>query len=410
MNSRMPGITIPLIAAKTSTIIGYLDYCREKLSNTQARLTGRYALRPMLDFEQFKASAVIDWITLRVSLNRNTQFQWLQREIEPIIGRPSYIENIDGDENNSSSRFDIKFQEPEISTLLRAIAAIETKFGLKLEPSVQGIEISIDFYPKTPDDLQRARIVRTLMNYLHVRSDVVSNFRDRPRTVWGRGEGYTQRLLYNSKYLTDTENNRFLLETDRDRAPYTDGTLEVGEKEADIRWRVMDKVIDSQNISAGTFVQLDDKFKRARIEVTLSRPEIERIGVNSLNDLRTLSFTKLQGLYFQFALPTFVNEPLKGSKKEVLAAASNPERASKFSKTGVMGLKAMDSVRSKAKLVVRRKALSDIHARGLRLSALNRNAKGVSATFVAFEELNKRVRIALRNLGKRVVDDFSSAP
>ncbi|KVK57567.1 hypothetical protein L905_06075 [Agrobacterium sp. TS43] len=410
MKPRLPGMLVPLIAAKSKSLVGYLDYRREDLSNTQARLSGRYSIRPVLDFERFKARAVIDWITLRVTLDRNTQFQWLQREIEPIGGRRSYVENVDGDNTASSNCFDIRFQEPEIATVLKSIAAVRAKFGLALEPSVRGIEISVDFIPKTPDDLLRARMVRVLMNHLQVRPDVTTNVRDRPRTVWGRGPDFTQRLLYDSRHLTPAENEQFLLETDRDRAPNVDGTLEVGEKEASVRWRVMDKVIDTQNISAGTFVLLDEKSKRARVEVTLAHPETENIGIGSLNDLRTFSFTKLQGKYFQFALPTFAAEPVRASKRQALAAASNPERAAKFSKTGVIGLKAMDATRDDARRNLRRRVMHHIHASGLRMSVLNRNAQGATSTFVAFEDLNQRVRVALRNLGKRVGDGFSSAP
>ncbi len=401
---------IPLIAAKSKSLVGYLDYRREDLSNTQARLSGRYSIRPVLDFEQFKTRAVIDWITLRVTLDRNTQFQWLQREMESIVSRRSYVENVDGDKTASSKCFDIRFQEPEIATVLKSIAAVRAKFGLALEPSVRGIEISVDFTPKTPDDLLRARMVRVLMNHLQVRPDVTTNVRDRPRTVWGRGPNFTQRLLYDSRHLTPAENEQFLLETDRDRAPNVDGTLEVGEKDASVRWRVMDKVIDTQNISAGTFVLLDEKSKRARVEVTLAHPETENIGIGSLSDLRTFSFTKLQGKYFQFALPTFVAEPVRASKRQALAAASNPERAAKFSKTGVIGLKAMDTTRDDARRNLRSRVMRHIHARGLRMSVLNRNAKGATSTFVAFEDLNQRARVALRNLGKRVSDGFSSAP
>ncbi|MEN0118292.1 MAG: hypothetical protein AAGD15_16290 [Agrobacterium cavarae] len=408
MNLRLQGIPITLFAAKTGTVIGQLDYRRSKLTRTQARFAGRFAIQPVINLEEFKTKAVIDWISLRFSLARATQHQWLQREIEPIFGRPCYIENIDGAPNNSSSRFDIRFQEPEIATVLKVLHAIETRFGLKDEPSVQSVEISVDFTPKIPDDLQRARLVRVLMNHLQVRSDVTTNFRDRPRTVWGRGPDHTQRLLYNSKHLTATENNRFLLDTERDRAPYADGTLIIGEKEAEVRWRVMDKIIDRQNIAAETFVELDDKLKRARVEVTLGLPELKKIGVSTLQDLRSLSFTKLQGRYFQFTLPTFVNEPERASKKEAIAAASNQERASKFSKTGVIGLKAMDAAKADAKRKMRRMILPDLHAKGLRMKGANRNAQGANGSFVAYDELNERVRVALRNLRRRVVDGFSA--
>jgi len=411
MNNHTRDLLVPLISAKAPALVGYLDYRRMELSKKQKRFDGRYALRPVIDLKQFTSRAVIDWITIGVLLNRHTQFQWIQKELESIVGRALYVENIFGDPNASSDGFDILFQEPEISVVLKAMDALRTKFGLALDPIVRSIEISVDFTPKTPNDLERARMVRLLMNHLQVNNDVISDVRDRPRTVWGRGEGEgkTNRLLYDSRHLTNDQNKRFLMETDRDRAPYTDGTLEVGKKNGQVKWRVMDKIIDRQNVAAGTFMPLDDRSKRARVEVTLDRPEVEALGITYLNDLKALSFTQLQGRYFQFALPTFASQvSRKTGIGMTIAAARNPERAAKFFKTGVMGLKAMDEVSAERWLRMRRTILPDMHERGLLLSPIERTAKGVAGTFVAYDELNKRVRIALRNLGRRVGADFLS--
>lgn len=407
MNSHTPDMHVPLIAAKIPALVGYLDYRRVELSKKQKRFDGRYALRPVIDLKQFTSRAVIDWITIGVLLNRHTQFQWVQKELENNIGQTPYVKNMFGEPNASSDGFDIRFQEPEISVVLKAMDALRAKFGLALDPIVRSIEISVDFTPKTPNDLERARMVRVLMNHIQVNGDVISDVRDRPRTVWGRDDGKTNRLLYDSRHLTCEKNKRFLVETDRDRAPHTDGTLEIGEKNAPVTWRVMDKIIDRQNRAAGTFIPLDDKSKRARIEVTLDRPEVAAMGITYLDDLRTLNFTRLQGRYFQFVLPTFVSQAnRKTGVGKVIATASNPERSSKFTRTGVIGLKAMDEVRAEEWLKMKRTILPDIHERGLRLSPDNRIAKGAAGTFVAYDDLNERVRIALRNLGQRVGADF----
>jgi hypothetical protein len=44
--------------------------------------------------------------------------------------------------------------------------------------------------------------------------------------------------------------------------------------------------------------------------------------------------------------------------------------------------------------------------RGLRLPKAERTGDGPMGSFVAYEEMNNRVLTALRNLGKRVADDF----
>lgn len=407
MSRPKPALSIPLMAVKIPTLVGHLDYRRLELSKKQKRFAERYALIPDIDLNSFKTRAVIDWIRIAVLLEKTTQFQWIQRAIEPVIGRVPHIDNWSKDKNASSERFSITFQEPDIAKLYEAMAALEVKFGLAMDPVVHGIEVSVDFTPRTPSDLDRAKMTRVLCNHLLVRRDVMSDLRDRPRTVWGEGAGKTTRLLYDSARLTKTESNEFLISPDRDRAPFTDGTLEVGAREADVRWRVMDKVKDRQNRRTGTFLALDDKSKRARIEVTLDRPEMEALGVTYLDDLKTLNFTELQGRYFRFFLPTFSQraELLSGARS-AMEVWRDRQRSIKFTKTGVIGLKTMDDGLAEQKKGTQRAALPDLHRRGLRVPRIERVSIGEAGSFVAYEEMNKRVLTTLRNLGKRVADDF----
>lgn len=409
MSGSKPVLTIPLMAKKVPKLVGHLDYQRVDLANKQKRLAGRYALQPDIALTRFTTRAVIDWLTIGVLLKRRTQFQWIQREIERILGRTPYVENIFGAENEASIGFDVRFQEPDIRTVLEAVAAISARFGLEIEPIVRSIEISVDFTPKMPSDLERARISRVLMNHLLVEPDVISNFRDRPRTVWGRGDNKTMRLLYDSSRLTAEENREFLLSTDRDRAPFTDGTFALGAEEAAVRWRVMDKIIDRQNVRAGTSLALDDKSKRARIEVTLDRREVDALGVKFLSDLKKLNFTRLQGRYFRFFLPTFSKQAeLHPGMRATMTAWVDRQRAVKFSKTGSLGLKAMDDAGADQRTELRKLALSDMHQRGLQLPDVPRTGVGAAGSFVAYDALSKRVLVALRNLGKRVAADFGS--
>lgn len=409
MSRPKPVLPVPLLAKKVPTLIGHLEYARVELSNKQKRLTGRYALRPIIDLNRFKTRAVIDWLTLGVLLERPTQFWWIQAEISGLLDRTPFVVNRVGKERESSVGFDVTFQEPDIPTVLKAIAAIDAKFGLGMAPVLRSIEISIDFTPRVPNELERARIARVLMNHLLVEPDVTSRLRDRPRTVWGRDEHSVMRLIYDSKHLTAEENKRFLIETDRDRGPFTDGTLEIGAKEADVRWRIMDKVIDRQNVRAGTFISLDESEKRVRIEVTLDRPEVEVLGVTFLSDLEDLNFTRLQGRYFRFFLPTFSRHAELGLRtRSALTLWQDRQRAVKFGKTGNVGLKAMDEALVKQLTEIKRQALRDLHRRGLRLPRNDRTGIGSAGYFVAYEGLNERILTALRNLGKRVAAGFGS--
>ncbi|NOV15434.1 hypothetical protein E5S70_04905 [Ensifer adhaerens] len=404
-----PALTVPLMARKVPALIGHLNYQRAELFNKQRRLAGRFALRPIIDLSGFKTRAVIDWLTLGILLERPTQFWWIQTEISRLLGRTPFVVNTLGKERGASVGFDVTFQEPDIPKLLKAVAAIGAKFGLGMEPVVRSIEISVDFRPIVASGLERAKIARVLMNHLLVEPDVTSNLRDRPRTVWGRDEHSVMRLIYDSKHLTGEENKRFLIETDRDRAPFTDGTFELGAKEAEVRWRVMDKIIDRQNVRAGTFIALDAKSKRARIEVTLDRPEVADLGITFLSDLGDLNFSKLQGRYFRFFLPTFSRQAeLHQGAKSALCVWRDRQRALKFSKTGSIGLRAMDEAFAEQWTELKRQALRDMHERGLRLQRTDRTGVGSAGSFIAYEDLNERVLTALRNLGKRVAVGFGS--
>lgn len=407
MTAPQPLLTVPLFARKVPAIIGHLTYSRVELPNGQKRLAGRYALCPDIDLGKFTARAVIDWLAVSISLKRPTQFQWLQSEITGLLGRTPFVENQLGKPNDSSKSFEVKFQEPEMPIVLQAIAAIEARYGMEKLPVVSSIEISVDFTPRVPSDLERAKIARVLMNHLLVEQDVITNIRDRPRTVWGRDEKSVAGLIYNSKHLTAEKNKRFLIETERDRAPFTDGTLEIGAKEANVRWRVMDKIIDRQNVRAGTCVVLDEAEKRARIEVTLAQPEVESLGITALSDLKHLNFTRLQGRYFRFFLPTFTGDAaLDPGRKSALQLWQDRQRAIKFVKTGGLSLKAMDKALAEQHTQIKRNALQDLHRHGLRLPGGNRTGRGLAGSFVAYEELNERTRTALRNLGRRIVAGF----
>lgn len=408
MSGSKPILTVPLLAKKVPAIIGHLHYEPVELPNSQKRLDGRHALRPAIDLSSFKTRAVIDWFTLGVLLEKTTHFRWVQSEIAGLLGRPPFVKNIFGKSNDASVGFDVTFQEPDIPTVLKAVAAIDAKFRLAMSPIVRSIEISVDFTPKVPNELERARMARILMNHLLIQPDVITSLRDRPRTVWGRDERSIMRLLYDSKHLTAEENKRFLIETERDREPFTDGTLEIGAKEAEVRWRVMEKIIDRQNISAGTFVALDEADKRARIEVTLDRPEVEALGLTFLSDLAGLDFTRLQGRYFRFFLPTFSGESAhRPGRRSAFVHWRDRQRALKFGKTGSIGLKAMDEACVEQHTKLKRGVLNDLHSRDLRLPRDRRAGRGSTGSFIAYEELNRRVRTALRNLGQRVVADFA---
>lgn len=415
-----PAPSIPLMNKKSPELLGYLDYELIELDNTQKRLAGRKALKPKINVTDYTTSAVIDWIDIRVLLNRRTQFRHLQENIAIILNKKVHIENSLVAErahnavfspviaNTSDDVFYIRFQEPDIVQLRSVMAMIKTKYGLALDPLISGIEISVDFYPKIASALDRAKMVRVLTNHLITKRDIITEHRDRPRAVWGKFRGEYQRVLAGNPNFSENANTQLLIDTEWDHAPYADATVEIGAKEADVRWRIMDKVIDTQNRSAGTYVSLKEEEKRTRIEVTLTGEELDELNLQTFDDLAELNFSSLQGRYFRFQLPTLSGRVVHRTKwREAITVARDRQRLEKFRKGGGIGVKAMDVARTKTQNKIPKATILDLHHKGLKVPLRNRTGIGVAGTFVAYEELNERVLTALRSLGVRVRKGFA---
>ncbi|MGY4749812.1 hypothetical protein ACVNHC_08145 [Pannonibacter sp. Q-1] len=392
MSIRTPVLSIPLRSIKTTAVVGFLCYRRVDLGMSQKRLRNRYTLVPEVDLRSFETRAVIDWLSVEVKLKRLSQFQWLQKEIEDLFDRRLYIENDRPLRNDAATTFTIKFQEPAVLKVRRALARLEAKFGFTEPPKLFGIEISVDFTPSKPDDLARAKMMRVLYNHLVVERDYLQAGLSRPRTVWG-GRGKVLQLVDGSGAARQD--------------PFTDGTVEIGAETADVRWRIMDKTVDRQNRAAGTYVDLPENVRRARIEVTLNSWEIQQIGASDFNELARVSFTTFQGRYFRFMLPTF---PIQSNSEGRTSAAIHSWRAQQrlthFRQAGNLSISALDKQSIAHRLNLRKSERRTMMRLGLRIPKDLKEAPGRDGTFIAYEDLNERVREALRRLGNRVAADF----
>lgn len=402
-----PALSIPLVAVKSRRLLGHLDYQRTALANTQRRLVGRYALAPDISFAQFTTTAVIDWIQLSFVFARKTQFQWVQKEAAAVLNRLPHVDATNEEPGGVSDRFDLRIQEPEMELLLDVCRKLDDKFTLNEPVLIGAIEISVDFTPKTPDEVLRAKLFTALTRHFVTGQDAITNLRNRPRFAFDRGPKATRSVIYSRAGVPDHINEHFLVSDERDRAPFVDSNYYVGAKEAAARWRIMDKVVDTQNIAAGTADRLEEQKKRVRIEVTLDQSELVALGVHSLGDLERLNFSRLQGRYFRFMLPTFEDATRLGpGRRAAIATWQDRQRTAKFSNGGVIGLKAMDDMLARRIREVRKKARLDLKSRGVHLLPIPRSADGQWGTLVAYDELNDRVTFALRHLGERAAAGF----
>ena len=163
----------------------------------------------------------------------------------------------------------------------------------------------------------------------------------------------------------------------------------------------MIKVMDRQNKSSNTKLDLPDEERRVRIEVTLDRTELHSIGITSLASLAAFRFQTLQGRYFQFWLPTFANVAGSSAARTALHRLRQDRRRAKFLTTGVVGLKAMDDAYDRRHKQVQ----SDIRtraARNGRQPPSTASKRKTASTLVAYKLLTARVLMALRHLGNRI--------
>ncbi|MCD2179588.1 hypothetical protein [Rhizobium sp. C1] len=342
--------------------------------------------------KDFETRAVIDWLTVGVTFKRQTQFRFVQGEIDEFFERTPHVKDYEESSHHTSDRFKITIQEPDIASVVKALAAIDAKFGLRFAPSILGIEFSIDFTPHEPSDLLRAQMHRVLSSHLLTDRDLLTNELARPRTVWGTKLKVLQ--------LVDSTGTA-------KQSPFLDGTTFFGEKGADVHWRVMDKIIDRQNRAAGTYEALEEQEKRARVEVTLRYDELKRVGLRHFNDLATFNIAELQGRYFRFYLPTFKTDPRQephlGTGRE---AWRDRQRWNAFKTAGNIAVNAMDQATTRHRQHLRKSERTTMQRMKLRLKKTRRIALGKDGTFVAYDDLNRRVLGALRNLRIRVVAGF----
>lgn len=358
----------------------------------QARFRGRVLARPALDLKQYRCRAVIDWLEIGVSLGRPTQFQHVQDAITGAGLRRPHVIPINRNESLSTAQFKLKIQDASPEHVLASLAALREVFGLITEPTVEAIEISVDFVPKVPSDTSRALMTGVLGRHLFPTRDIYSHGRDRPR--FGLARGHRPIFLVGASSSARTLEP--LRHTGKDQRLPVDATLYVGRQFGPVQWKVMEKVLDNQRPD-GTRRVLGEAEKRARVEITLDRGELEALGIRCVDDLTRFSFARLQGRYFRFMLPTFARPT---GTLAAVAAHFERQRFQRFQNAGVGGLLLMDEATSQFHARHRKSVLKDLRSRALK-SLRSRVGRGIDQRYEAYAELNDRVSNALEKLGMR---------
>jgi len=286
-----------------------------------------------------------------------------------------------------------------MAVVQKAIDAIRADMGIDGEVEVHEMEVSVDFTPVVPDDAQRMLLVGVLTRHFLPGRDIISSKKDWPRFTWGEGKSRTKGIFIKVKGRPERHS---LLYTDCDWTPYPDATVYFGAKGAVSSWRIMDKVIDRQNKSKGSWTDLPPDRRRVRIEVTLLASELRKRNIVTFEDLKRFKFTTLQKSCFRFMLPTFADtSTMDAGRRKVVKDTREEERRKRFLAAGVVGLKAMDDAWA-ASRAVQRKDMRAVFRRNGKMLKTERVAGGSMQTLVAYEKLNDRVAMALRKLTERV--------
>lgn len=190
-----------------------------------------------------------------------------------------------------------------------------------------------------------------------------------------------------------------------DRPALYGSTYYVGERD-DPRamWRIQNKVLDKQNLTAGTREELPDAQKRIRIEVTLGHEGCREIGLENFNDLETLMITRLQKGFFQFMKPTFAIVRPGSARPGSTAVKQKVEeyRRERFLNAGVLGLQVREDAREELRALHLPGIKKWHRTRGGKMPPKARTGVGPYGTMIVYEDLARVVERALAGLQRRV--------
>lgn len=395
-------LSVPLFYRNAAAPAHYVEFRREDLCKAQARFQNRYTLVPRINPKQVRCKAVIDFVELEIVTKNNTNVPAMRRWVSEALSLPEpWCKQVNG-EKNSATVFHITIHDPRIDRLEKLERDLRaTTAGLAQPITIMKLEISVDFYPRSGSENDRLAMFGVLQRTFMPSMEIWTKDRDHPRFQSVAKEKPT--FLLPSSTATGLHHQLV------PRAAFLDATVYYGEKNGPASIRIQNKI--SNQRTKDDAVMLDQKDKRARIEVTLNGSALRKLKLLTIADLASFRFTKLQGDHFHFALPTFVDRARLPQQQDVQETINHRDRAS-FAEGGVLCLERLRVVREEwfSKDVTSGRFKRDSHvkvlaghlkARGL-TPTLRRTGWGDRGTTVAYETLNVIVRTAFQELGRRI--------
>jgi hypothetical protein len=393
-------LIIPFQYAHDPTPACHLRFLDEAVIAKQSRFRNRRMLRPAIELDSYSCRAAIDFIDVDVHTINLTGMAAVRKWIMDSVKSESvFCWHLDGTMNSARS-FTVRIQEPTATMLSKVERAIGcSRAGLARPTSIRTIEVSIDIYAKSGKQDDRDRMVG-LLQRTYLPGMETWTTRVTPRFVVGDPSSTTHLIKHPPK-------NQCVYPCQLPPSPPLDSTTYFGEQDGPWMVRVQNKVTDRR--SGTTARSLLDEEKRARIEVTLRGPELQKLGLVSLSRLSNFRFAGLQGKFFHFALPTFIDEPVLTQHSAVAAEVNRTDQEC-FCQGGVVCLERWRNLKEQwlsAKplaTTVKQSPLQRLRkdARVLGRSVQYRRAgTGRYGTTISYSELNEMVSSALRDLDRR---------
>lgn len=346
----------------------------------QQRLEGRLVLAPDVDLSGFRAEAVIDWINIGVILKEPTQFRYIKDVIGRTGAKGVFVKPLER-KRESCRHYRITIQHPfQGAAIARAIEAVRGAFTVEAT-SVEGLEVSLDLYPRRPDRLNRHKLLAVVQRHLWVDPAILVRS-GALRQIWESPD--------------DPDDFRTLIVPSSTNRVWDFGTATTyaGREGGPIAFRIQDKVTDRRRRDKKTgkwlFDQLHEKDHRVRVEVTLTGVGLAASGYADLESVLRGEFQSLKK-FFRFVLPSVPigSNPMFGDF---------PARQDwrKFQSGGVCIFRHMEA----AKEVDRQRIRRD-RERMLKLPRLRKAPAGEMGPLARYVELDDMIRQALRNLSCR---------
>lgn len=380
-----------------------LSYAETTLRSSQARFVSRTTLTPQIDLDAYQCRAMIDWIDIRFELSRPSQHWHINDRIERLTGRKEYPEALNVGAGMTATQYRLRVQEPNLGSVRMVLEDLQKNYGFASSVTIGAIEISVDFYPKSPSDEARARMHGVLVRHFFPTTRVLTSSRTWPRFMPGSVKGTDYVVSRNEDDASLDIGDR--MTPGMDRQSLYDSTYYVGERDSSRAfWRIQNKVIDKQNKAAGTRDELPDDMKRVRIEVTLGEAGCREVGLDHFEDLGTAKITRLQKSFFQFMKPTFPDIRPNIHRAGPVAVRRKVEeyRKRRFFNAGVLGLQIREDAREELRALEMPNIRRMHRLTGTKVPTRIRAGAGAFGTMVAYEDLTRMVERALAGLERRV--------